>query len=158
MTERGAETRATAAERPSERTKAVEAAILAIEKQFGRGSIMRLGSAERQSVDVISTGSIALDLALGVGGIPRGRMTEIFGPESSGKTTLCQHILAEAQRKGGVVAFIDVEHALDPGYARACGVNVDELTLPGTLTSWRWLKAASTAAKFFCTTLTPRLP
>ena len=127
MTERGAETRATAAERPSERTKAVEAAILAIEKQFGRGSIMRLGSAERQSVDVISTGSIALDLALGVGGIPRGRMTEIFGPESSGKTTLCQHILAEGQRKGGVVAFIDVEHALDPGYARACGVNVDEL-------------------------------
>jgi recombination protein RecA len=127
MIERGAETRATAAERPSERTKAVEAAILAIEKQFGRGSIMRLGSAERQAVDVISTGSIALDLALGVGGIPRGRMTEIFGPESSGKTTLCQHILAEGQRKGGVVAFIDVEHALDPGYARACGVNVDEL-------------------------------
>jgi recombination protein RecA len=105
----------------------VESAILAIEKQFGRGSIMRLGSADRQAVDVISTGSIALDLALGVGGIPRGRMTEIFGPESSGKTTLCQHILAEAQRKGGVVAFIDVEHALDPGYARACGVNVDEL-------------------------------
>jgi recombination protein RecA len=101
--------------------------ILAIEKQFGRGSIMRLGSAERQAVDVISTGSIALDLALGVGGIPRGRMTEIFGPESSGKTTLCQHILAEAQRAGGTVAFIDVEHALDPGYARACGVNVDEL-------------------------------
>ena len=127
MTDRGAETRATAAERPGERGKAVDAAILAIEKQFGRGSIMRLGSAERQAVDVIPTGSIALDLALGVGGIPRGRMTEIFGPESSGKTTLCQHILAEAQRKGGVVAFIDVEHALDPGYARACGVNVDEL-------------------------------
>jgi len=127
MTDRGAETRTTAAERPSERSKAVDAAILAIEKQFGRGSIMRLGSAERQAVDVIPTGSIALDLALGVGGIPRGRMTEIFGPESSGKTTLCQHILAEAQHKGGVVAFIDVEHALDPGYARACGVNVDEL-------------------------------
>ncbi|HEX7430660.1 MAG TPA: recombinase RecA, partial [Candidatus Limnocylindrales bacterium] len=83
--------------------------------------------AERQAVDAISTGSIALDLAIGVGGVPRGRVTEIFGPESSGKTTLCQHILAEAQRKGGVVAFIDVEHALDPGYARACGVNVDEL-------------------------------
>ena len=82
---------------------------------------------ERQAVDVIPTGSIALDLALGVGGIPRGRITEIFGPESSGKTTLCQHVLAEAQRSGGVVAFIDVEHALDPGYARACGVNVDEL-------------------------------
>ena len=127
MTERGVETRETAAERPSERTKAVEAAILAIEKQFGRGSIMRLGSSERQAVDIIPTGSIALDLALGVGGIPRGRMTEIFGPESSGKTTLCQHILAEAQRRGGVVAFIDVEHALDPGYARSCGVNVDEL-------------------------------
>jgi recombination protein RecA len=111
----------------NDRSKAVEAAILAIEKQFGRGSIMRLGSSERQAVDVIPTGSIALDLALGVGGIPRGRITEIFGPESSGKTTLCQHILAEGQRKGGVVAFIDVEHALDPGYARSCGVNVDEL-------------------------------
>jgi recombination protein RecA len=110
-----------------ERGKAVEAAILAIEKQFGRGSIMRLGSAERQQVDVIPSGSIALDLALGVGGIPRGRVTEVFGPESSGKTTLCQHVIAEAQKRGGVAAFIDVEHALDPGYARACGVNVDEL-------------------------------
>jgi recombination protein RecA len=111
----------------AERGKAVDAAILAIEKQFGTGSIMKLGSAQRQQVDVIPTGSIALDLALGVGGIPRGRITEIFGPESSGKTTVCQHIIAEAQRKGGVAAFIDVEHALDPGYARACGVNVDEL-------------------------------
>src|SRR3954449_2218252 len=111
----------------AERGRAVDAAILAIEKQFGTGSIMRLGSAERQQVDTIPTGSIALDLALGVGGIPRGRITEVFGPESSGKTTLCQHVIAEAQRKGGVAAFIDVEHALDPGYARACGVNVDEL-------------------------------
>ena len=127
MTERGAEIRGTSAEKTSERSKAVDAAIMSIEKQFGRGSIMRLGSKERQAVDVIPTGSIALDLALGVGGIPRGRMTEIFGPESSGKTTLCQHVLAEAQKKGGVVAFIDVEHALDPAYARACGVNVDEL-------------------------------
>src|SRR5215207_5615561 len=108
----------------AERGRAVDAAILAIEKQFGRGSIMKLGSADRQSVDSIPTGSIALDLALGVGGIPRGRITEIFGPESSGKTTVCQHVIAEAQRKGGVAAFIDVEHALDPGYARACGVNV----------------------------------
>ncbi len=117
-----------AAERlAAERGKAVDAAILSIEKQFGRGSIMKLGSSERQAVDVIPTGSIALDLALGVGGLPRGRMTEIFGPESSGKTTLCQHVLAEAQRRGGVVAFIDVEHALDPQYAKACGVNVDEL-------------------------------
>ena len=122
MTERGTEVRAGA-----DRQKAVDAAILAIEKQFGRGSIMKLGSAERQAVDFIPTGSIALDLALGVGGIPRGRVTEIFGPESSGKTTVCQHIIAEAQRRGGVAAFIDVEHALDPGYARACGVNVDEL-------------------------------
>ena len=111
----------------TERTRAVDAAILSIEKQFGRGSIMKLGSSERQAVDSIPTGSIALDLAIGVGGIPRGRITEIFGPESSGKTTLCQHILAEAQKRGGVVAFIDVEHALDPAYARACGVNVDEL-------------------------------
>jgi recombination protein RecA len=111
----------------AERTKAVDAAILAIEKQFGRGSIMKLGSADRQQVDFIPTGSIALDLALGVGGIPRGRICEIFGPESSGKTTVCQHIIAEAQRRGGVAAFIDVEHALDPGYAQACGVNVDEL-------------------------------
>ena len=111
----------------TERGKAVEAAILAIEKQFGTGSIMKLGSAARQQVDFIPTGSIALDLALGVGGIPRGRVTEIFGPESSGKTTVCQHVIAEAQRRGGVAAFIDVEHALDPGYARACGVNVDEL-------------------------------
>ncbi len=111
----------------TERTRAVDAAILSIEKQFGRGSIMKLGSSERQAVDSIPTGSIALDLAIGVGGIPRGRITEIFGPESSGKTTLCQHVLAEAQKRGGVVAFIDVEHALDPAYARACGVNVDEL-------------------------------
>src|SRR6187401_786812 len=111
----------------TERTRAVDAAILAIEKQFGAGSIMKLGTSEKQQVDAIPTGSIALDLALGVGGIPRGRITEIFGPESSGKTTLCQHVLAEAQKRGGVVAFIDVEHALDPAYARNCGVNVDEL-------------------------------
>src|SRR6186997_2400048 len=111
----------------TERSRAVDAAILSIEKQFGRGSIMKLGTADRQAVDSIPTGSIALDLAVGVGGVPRGRITEIFGPESSGKTTLCQHVLAEAQKRGGVVAFIDVEHALDPHYARACGVNVDEL-------------------------------
>ncbi len=111
----------------AERGRAVDAAILAIEKQFGRGSIMKLGSRERQAVDSIPSGSIALDLALGVGGIPRGRICEIFGPESSGKTTVCQHVIAEAQRLGGIAAFIDVEHALDPAYARACGVNVDEL-------------------------------
>ena len=111
----------------AERGKAVDAAILSIEKQFGTGSIMKLGATARQQVDFIPSGSIALDLALGVGGVPRGRITEIFGPESSGKTTVCQHVIAEAQKRGGVAAFIDVEHALDPGYARACGVNVDEL-------------------------------
>ena len=117
-----------AAERAlSERSKAVDAALLSIEKQFGRGAIMKLGAREQQDVDHIPTGSIALDLALGIGGIPRGRITEIFGPESSGKTTVCQHVIAEAQARGGVAAFIDVEHALDPAYARACGVNVDEL-------------------------------
>ncbi len=111
----------------AERGRAVDAAILAIEKQFGRGSIMKLGSAEKMQIESIPTGSIALDLALGVGGVPRGRIIEVFGPESSGKTTLCQHVIAEAQRRGGIAAFIDVEHALDPAYARACGVNVDEL-------------------------------
>jgi len=128
MTISGKDADARSAEKAvAERGRAVDAAILAIEKQFGRGSIMKLGSADRQSVDSIPTGSIALDLALGVGGIPRGRITEIFGPESSGKTTVCQHVIAEAQRRGGIAAFIDVEHALDPAYARACGVNVDEL-------------------------------
>ncbi|MFL5749576.1 MAG: DNA recombination/repair protein RecA, partial [Chloroflexota bacterium] len=111
----------------AERGKAVTATIAAIEKQFGTGSIMKLGAHSITAIDVIPTGSIALDLALGVGGIPRGRITEIFGPESSGKTTICQHVIAEAQKRGGVAAFIDVEHALDPAYARACGVNVDEL-------------------------------
>src|SRR5450755_2196769 len=111
----------------TEREKAIDLALSQIERRFGKGAIMKLGEAAKVHVEAIPTGSIALDLALGIGGIPRGRITEIFGPESSGKTTLCQHVLAEAQKKGGVVAFIDVEHALDPGYARACGVNVDEL-------------------------------
>src|SRR6187431_1921671 len=114
-------------EKNGERARAVDAAILQIEKQFGRGAIMRLGDRGAQSIEVIPTGSVALDLALGVGGVPRGRITEIFGPESSGKTTLCYHIVANAQRSGGVAAFIDAEHALDPGYARNVGVNVDEL-------------------------------
>lgn len=129
---RSTETDQSTAEEPDkglkkQRNQAVDAAILSIEKQFGSGSIMRLGSSDHQQVDSIPTGSIALDLSLGVGGIPRGRISEIFGPESSGKTTVCQHILAEAQSLGGVVAFIDVEHALDPIYARACGLDVDEL-------------------------------
>ena len=99
-----------------------------LRKRFGDGSIMKLGDATHiTNVAAIPTGSLALDLALGIGGIPRGRITEIYGPESSGKTTLCQHIIAEAQRAGGVAAFIDVEHALDPAYAQKCGVNIDEL-------------------------------
>ena len=108
--------------------KALEIAIAQIEKQFGRGAIMKLGQASAQmAVESIPTGSIALDLALGIGGIPRGRVTEIFGPESSGKSTLAQHIIAEAQKLGGTAAYIDVEHALDPAYAAVCGVNIDEL-------------------------------
>ncbi|MDY6881341.1 MAG: recombinase RecA [Desulfatiglans sp.] len=110
-----------------DRDKAVEQAITQIEKQFGRGSIMKMGDDKVLDIPAISTGSIALDLALGVGGVPRGRVIEIFGPESSGKTTLALHIAAEAQRTGGMVAFIDAEHALDVAYARKLGVDVDSL-------------------------------
>jgi len=109
------------------REKALETTLLSLRKRYGDGAIMRLGESTGLNVDVIPTGSLALDIALGVGGIPRGRITEIFGPEASGKTTLAQHIIAEAQRKGGVAAFIDVEHAMDPSYAKRCGVNIDEL-------------------------------
>jgi len=112
----------------TEKGKALELAIGQIEKRFGKGSIMKLGdSAAMSPVEAIPSGSLSLDLALGVGGIPRGRITEIFGPESSGKTTLGQHIIAEAQKLGGIAAYIDVEHALDPSYAARCGVNVDDM-------------------------------
>ena len=110
-----------------DKEKALDTALAQIEKQFGKGSVMRMGSKETMKVDAISTGSLSLDIALGIGGLPRGRIIEIFGPESSGKTTLSLHCIAEAQKKGGTVAFIDVEHALDPVYAEAVGVNVDEL-------------------------------
>ncbi|HVC34808.1 MAG TPA: recombinase RecA [Chloroflexota bacterium] len=111
-----------------EKERALEIAIAQIDKQFGKGSIMRLGEGgPRLNVEAISTGAIALDLALGIGGVPRGRITEIFGPESAGKSTLVQHIIAESQRAGGVAAYIDAEHALDPTYARRCGVNIDDL-------------------------------
>lgn len=110
--------------------KAIDLAIASIEKQFGRGSIMRLGAeASIPEISVISTGSLGLDLALGVGGLPRGRIVEIFGPESSGKTTLALHALAESQKLGGIAAFIDAEHALDPRYARRLGVKIDELLI-----------------------------
>ncbi|MDD5037826.1 MAG: recombinase RecA [Dehalococcoidales bacterium] len=114
----------------TEKGKALELAISQIEKRFGKGSIMKLGeSAAMSPVEAIPTGSLSLDLALGVGGIPRGRIAEIFGPESSGKTTLGQHIIAKAQKLGGVAAYVDVEHALDPSYAVNCGVNVDDLLI-----------------------------
>jgi recombination protein RecA len=107
--------------------KALETTLATIQKRYGEGSIMRLGQASHLQIEAIPTGSLSLDLALGVGGVPRGRVTEIYGPEGSGKTTVCQHIVAEAQKMGGVAAFIDMEHALDPLYAAKCGVNVDEL-------------------------------
>jgi recombination protein RecA len=113
----------------TEKEKALELAISQIEKRFGKGSVMKLGEAAKSPVEAIPSGSLSLDLALGVGGIPRGRITEVFGPESSGKTTLGQHVLAEAQKLGGVAAYIDVEHALDPAYAARCGVNVDDLLI-----------------------------
>jgi recombination protein RecA len=109
------------------RSKALESTLTNLTKRFGEGTIMRLGEATHLNVEVIPTGSLALDLALGVGGVPRGRVTEIYGPESSGKTTICQHIVAEAQRTGGYAAFIDMEHALDPAYAARCGVDVENL-------------------------------
>ena len=113
-----------------ERGKALDLAISHIEKQFGKGSIMKLGEAAAHvSVEFIPTGSLALDLALGIGGIPRGRITEIFGPEAAGKSTLCQHILAESQKTGGTAAYIDVEHALDPVYAASCGINLNDLLI-----------------------------
>ncbi|NLA74590.1 MAG: DNA recombination/repair protein RecA, partial [Deltaproteobacteria bacterium] len=110
-----------------ERNKAVEQAISQIEKQFGRGSIMKMSDDSVISVPAIPTGALALDLALGIGGVPRGRVVEIYGPESSGKTTLALHIAAEAQKREGMVAFIDAEHALDMSYARRLGVDVDSL-------------------------------
>ncbi|HEY5675214.1 MAG TPA: recombinase RecA, partial [Myxococcales bacterium] len=115
----------------AEKEKAIELAVSAIEKQFGKGAVMRLGSEEPlvQDVSAISTGSVSLDLALGVGGIPRGRVIEIYGPESSGKTTLTLHVVAEAQKAGGVAAFIDAEHALDVGYARKLGVRTEDLLI-----------------------------
>jgi recombination protein RecA len=110
-----------------ERSRSIDLAIGQIEKQFGRGAIMRLGEQHQLEVESIPTGSLALDIALGIGGVPRGRITELFGPESSGKSTLCQHIIAEAQKLGGLAAYIDVEHALEPSYARAIGVNIEDL-------------------------------
>src|SRR5689334_3299823 len=111
----------------TDRQKALEAALAQIDRAFGKGSAMRLGSREKIEIETISTGSLGLDIALGVGGLPRGRVIEIYGPESSGKTTLALHAIAEAQKNGGTAAFVDAEHALDPVYARKLGVDIDEL-------------------------------
>lgn len=113
----------------SEKQKALDRALLQIEKQYGKGSIMKLGETAKLQIEVIPTGSLSLDIALGVGGIPRGRVIEIYGPESSGKTTLALHIMAEVQRTGGIAAMVDAEHALDPGYARKLGVDIDNLLI-----------------------------
>ena len=112
-----------------ERDKALEMAMAQISKAHGEGAVMKMSDRAAMKVEVVSTGALALDIALGIGGLPRGRVTEIFGPESSGKTTLAMHVVAEAQRNGGICAFIDAEHALDPTYAAAIGVDVDELLI-----------------------------
>ena len=113
----------------SDKKKALETAMQQIEKTYGKGSIMRYGDNVQPNVEAIPTGSLALDLALGIGGVPRGRIIEIYGPESSGKTTLALHVLAQAQKMGGEVAFVDAEHALDPTYARALGVKIEDMLI-----------------------------
>ena len=112
---------------PADRDKALEAALAQIDRSFGKGSVMRLGDETRAPIEVVPTGSIALDVALGIGGLPRGRIVEVYGPESSGKTTIALHAVANAQRLGGIAAFIDAEHALDPEYAKKLGVDTDAL-------------------------------
>src|SRR5580700_10214381 len=112
-----------------ERDKALDMALGQIEKQFGKGSIMRMGETVHMNIEAIPTGALALDLALGIGGLPRGRIVEIYGPESSGKSTLAMHVVAEAQRNGGICAYIDAEHAMDPVYAKAIGLNIDDLLI-----------------------------
>jgi recombination protein RecA len=126
------------------REKALESALTELRKKYGDGAIMRLGESTHLSVEVIPTGSLALDIALGVGGIPRGRVTEVYGPEASGKTTLCQHIVAEAQKLGGNCAYIDMEHALDPAYAAKCGVDTDSLYVAQPDTGEQALEIAQT--------------
>jgi recombination protein RecA len=129
------------------RRAVLEKALADITKRYGEGSIMRMGEAHHLTIEAIPTGSLSLDIALGVGGIPRGRITEIFGPESSGKTTICQHIVAEAQKLGGTAAYIDMEHALDPVYASHCGVNLDNLLISQPDTGEQALEIAETLVR-----------
>lgn len=134
-------------EESKHKKQALDLAVAQIEKQFGKGSIMTLGQVKKVDIDVIPTGSISLDLALGVGGIPRGRIIEIYGPESSGKTTLALHIVSEAQKKGGLVAFIDAEHALDPEYSKAIGVKLEDLLISQPDTGEQALEIAETLVR-----------
>src|SRR4029077_17883655 len=127
-----------------ERDKALDMALGQSEKQFGKGSIMRMGDKPDMEIETVSTGALSLDIALGVGGLPRGRIGEIYGPEASGKTTLAMHVVAEAQRNGGICAYIDAEHAVDPVYARAIGVNVDDLLISQPDTGEQALEIADT--------------
>jgi recombination protein RecA len=129
------------------RKAVLEKALNDIVKRYGEGSIMRMGEAHHMEVEAIPTGSLSLDIALGIGGIPRGRITEIYGPESSGKTTICQHIVAETQRMGGMAAYIDMEHALDPVYATRCGVNIDNLLISQPDTGEQALEIAETLVR-----------
>jgi len=134
--------------RTDDRQRALDAAIAQIERSFGKGSVMRLGKAEQLAdIETVSTGSLGLDIGLGVGGLPRGRVVEIYGPESSGKTTLTLHVIAEAQKAGGTCAFIDAEHALDPGYARKLGVNLDDLLISQPDTGEQALEIADTLVR-----------
>src|SRR5436189_5554860 len=131
-----------------DKSKALDAALDQIERAFGKGSIMKLGKNDKSmEIDTVSTGSLGLDIALGVGGLPRGRVVEIYGPESSGKTTLALHCLAEAQKAGGICAFIDAEHALDPSYARKLGVKVHDLLSPQPHHGQQALQIADTLAR-----------
>lgn len=131
----------------NDKLRALEASILAIEKEFGKGAIMKLGSKKAINVDCIPTGSVLLDAATGIGGFPRGRVIEIFGPESSGKTTIALHVIAEAQKRNGIAAFIDAEHALDPNYAKALGVNINELWISQPDTGEQALEIVETLVK-----------
>ncbi len=129
------------------RQKVLDQTVAQIKRRFGDGALMRLGEATHMNVETIPTGSLALDVALGVGGVPRGRITEVYGPEGSGKTTICQHIVAEVQRRGGVAAFIDMEHALDPSYAARCGVDIEGLYISQPDTGEQALEIAETLVR-----------
>ena len=130
-----------------DKSKALEAALSQIERNFGKGSVMKLGQRQSMEVESISTGSLGLDIALGIGGLPKGRIVEVYGPESSGKTTIALHVVAEAQKKGGTCAFVDAEHALDPSYARKLGVNIEELLISQPDTGEQALEIADTLVR-----------